>query len=93
MRATKWQKVGSKKIKYQFFIPNTPMFFAGCWHQEKDSPLHTFVILTRPAVEIFEKIHDRMPVIIPQSHIRTWLYDSPGALAEAVTELSFEKVL
>jgi putative SOS response-associated peptidase YedK len=87
-----WKKAGSKKIKYQFFIPKTPMFLAGCWRQEKDSPFHTFVILTRPAVKTFEEIHDRMPVIIPQSQMRTWLYDSSDAMAVALTELSFEKV-
>ena len=87
-----WEKVGSKKVKYQFFIPQMPIYLAGCWHQEKDTPYPTFVILTRPAVERFEKIHDRMPVIIPQSSIQTWLYDSPNAIDEAVTELSFEKV-
>lgn len=86
-----WQKDGSKKIKYQFFIPNMPIYLAGCWRQEKDSPFQTFVILTRPAVKVFEEIHDRMPVIIPQSHIRTWLYDSPAAMAEAVTEFTFAK--
>lgn len=87
-----WQREGSKKIKYQFFVPNVPIYFAGCWRQEKGNPFRTFVILTRPAVGALEVIHDRMPVIIPQRHMRTWLHDSIDAMAEAVTELSFEKI-
>lgn len=87
-----WQKIGSKKIKYQFYDPNSPLYLAGCWHQEEGNPFHTFVILTRPAIKTFEEIHDRMPVIIPQNHMRAWLYDSPEAIADAVMELSFAKV-
>jgi len=68
------------------------MYLAGCWRQEKESPFHNFVILTRQAVGNLEAIHDRMPVIIPQSQIRAWLHDSPDAMVGAVTELSFEKV-
>ena len=85
-----WKKDGSKKVKYQFFIPNMPIYLAGCWRQEKGNPFHTFVILTRPAVKVFEEIHDQMPIIIPQSHMRRWLYDSPDAMDDAVMELAFE---
>lgn len=87
-----WQKVGSRKVKYQFFVPNEPIFLAGCWRQEKDNPLRSFVILTRQATERFEAIHDRMPVIIPKRLVRAWLSESPDAVTDAVTELSFEKV-
>lgn len=88
-----WQKDGNKRTKYQLYIPNKPMYFAGCWRQEKGSPFRTFVILTRPAAAGgIEAIHDRMPVIIPQHNMRTWLYDSADVMAEAVTELSFEEV-
>jgi len=88
-----WQKNGAKKIKYRFFIPGSPMYFAGCWRAEKDSPLDTFVILTRPAEGGAEAIHDRMPVIIPRSCTDAWMNDSPDAIREAITELSFMLVL
>ena len=87
-----WKKDGDKKIKHQLFIPGRPMFFAGCWRQERDNPLHTFVILTRPAASGIEGIHDRMPVIIPQNSLGAWLDDGPDAMGAVVTELSYMRV-
>lgn len=87
-----WQRNGSRKIKYQFYIPGSSMYFAGCYRQEKNSPLLNFVILTKDAVSGLAAIHDRMPVIIPQSHIGTWLHDGHVALEHAVRELRFEAV-
>ena len=87
-----WQREGKLKTKYQFFVPDQTLFLAGCYRQEKNSPIPKFVILTRDAVNGLEVIHNRMPVIIPQSHIETWLNDNPDAIAEAITKLSFDKV-
>lgn len=87
-----WRKDGSKKTKFQFFIPSSAMYFAGCWRHEKSSPLYTFVILTRAAAGGVEDIHDRMPVIIPEKRIDAWLYDRPEVMDEAVTQITFAQV-
>ena len=85
-----WKKDGSIKTKYQFYLPNGPMYFAGCWRQEKSSGLLTFVILTRQAVNGAVEIHDRMPVIIPKDHAEAWLHDGPDAMSAAVTMLQIQ---
>jgi len=87
-----WQKSGSKKTKYQLYLPDNPIYFAGCYRQERNSPLHHFVILTRQAVDSIGFIHDRMPVIIPPNGVDAWLNGSLGAMEDATTELSYEQV-
>ena len=86
-----WRKDGAGKVRHRLFSPDGMMYFAGCWRQEKDSGLYTFVILTQPATESVALIHDRMPVIIPRSRIDAWLNESPDAMRDAVKELSFEQ--
>ena len=88
-----WQRNGARKTKYQCFVPNRFMYFAGCWRQEKNSPLNTFVILTRPAAASVEAIHDRMPVIIPQERSGDWLNHNLDVIQEAVTKLMYKQVL
>ena len=87
-----WKRGEDKKIKYKIYKPGGPIYFAGCYRLEKGSPLRTFVILTRPAVNGLEDIHDRMPVIIPRVYMESWLSESPDALESAVVDLSFEPV-
>jgi putative SOS response-associated peptidase YedK len=87
-----WRKDGAGKIKHQFYLPGSPMFFAGCWRKEKEGMPHTFVILTRPASGGAEAIHDRMPVIIPQNRAAAWLSESPDAMKEAITDLWYKRV-
>ena len=73
-----------KKVKYQIYVPGEPLYFAGCYRQEKGSPLRTFVILTREAVNGLEEIHNRMPVIIPRANAEAWLYESSDAIEAAI---------
>ena len=87
-----WQKSGAKRIKYRFHIPGSPLYFAGCYRQEKNSPGCNFVILTRQAPSGIDAIHDRMPVIIPHDRINAWLYHGPDAMKDSITELSFSRV-
>ena len=64
-----WQKSGSSKKKYIFTSPENPtLYMAGCFRAEHDSPLPTFVILTRDATELIQTIHYRMPVIAPEQY-------------------------
>jgi len=87
-----WKKTGSQKIKHRIYIPGQPIYFAGCYRQEKDERLPRFVILTRAASHCLEEIHDRMPVILPKGYAREWLYDDPSAMDKALTELSVSVV-
>ena len=56
-----------------------PFFFAGLWASWRDKatpdadPLETFTILTREASPALTEVHDRMPVILPQSAYGAWL--------------------
>ena len=77
-----WRRDGNKKIKHQIYIPGRPIYLAGCFRQEKDSTHKRFVILTREAAGGLEKIHDRMPVIIPRCHIKNWLNGNPDVISE-----------
>ncbi|MCL2060976.1 MAG: SOS response-associated peptidase [Oscillospiraceae bacterium] len=85
-----WKRDGDKKIRYQIYKPGEAIFFAGCYRQEKGSPLRSFVILTRAADNGLEEIHDRMPVIIPRALIMDWLDGGPGAIESAVVDLAFK---
>ena len=87
-----WKKSGSRKIKHRIYLPGEPIYFAGCYRQEKDSPISNFVILTRQAAGGLETIHSRMPVIIPKMHADAWFGGEPGAMKYAVRELVYEAV-
>jgi len=88
-----WQKHSGKKTKYILYLPDGPMYLAGCYRQEKNSPFYSFVILTKPAAEGINDIHERMPVIIPKKHIKTWLYEGSEAIDYAEQELRYEAVM
>ena len=87
-----WRKDGKNKIKYQFYLPGSLMFFAGCFRQEPGSHINRFVILTRQASKNIEWVHDRMPVIIPKSHIQTWLHETPTEIEYALQEFMCKAV-
>lgn len=82
------------KQKYAFFCKDRPVIYmAGCFRREANTPLPAFVILTRPATPALAKIHDRMPVILPE-HLRdAWLAESPAAMREAILELQTMEVI
>ena len=87
-----WKSEGNKKVKHKFYIPGEPIYFAGCYKQEKNSGPLNFVILTRPAAGKMKDIHDRMPVIIPERHVKDWLQSGADAMEQAIAELDFEAV-
>ena len=84
-----WQDVGKKKKdKYEFALPEQGLFYmAGIF-----APNNDFAILTRQATIEFMPIHDRMPVIIPRSHAREWLVDSPLIPAQTATNFTMRRV-
>ena len=78
----------SKKVKYGLRLPDGAMYFAGCFRQEKGSPVPHFVILTRQASEGIAAIHDRMPVILPAAQAQAWFHGEPD-ISAAVTGLIY----
>ncbi|MFB0919839.1 MAG: SOS response-associated peptidase, partial [Oscillospiraceae bacterium] len=67
-----WKKDGAKKEKYAIRAKE-PIFMAGLYQTEEGSEIPRFIILTRPAAPELAIIHDRMPVILPQSMQGDWL--------------------
>ena len=78
-----WQKLPAKRKQPMFIHLRTgePMAFAGLWEIWKDPEaegedegwLRTCAIVTTDANELLAPIHDRMPVILPESVWDTWL--------------------
>jgi putative SOS response-associated peptidase YedK len=63
-----WQKTPSKKIPFYFSLKDVPLFaFAGLFDNS------TFTIITTAPNDLVAPIHDRMPVILPQSQESLWL--------------------
>jgi putative SOS response-associated peptidase YedK len=76
-----WQKVPGQKTKVPHHITRAdgdPLAFAGLWEvwrgPEKDQePLRSVTIVTTAANETMAPIHDRMPVILPETAWDSWL--------------------
>ena len=77
-----WQKIEGSKTKQPYYIhrrDEEPLAFAGLWEvwrgpdRDWDEPVTSCTILTTSANETMEKIHDRMPVILPPSAYDQWL--------------------
>lgn len=92
-----WQRTesGAKtRSKYAFFRPGQPLYMAGLWREEKGEPLPLFVILTRAAAPELAGIHDRMPVILPDTQIAAWLMspDPEAVMGQALLSLEHQPV-
>lgn len=75
-----WQRMGKERIRYACRLEGgRPMYLAGLYRFEPTLSLPVFVILTRQAEGAMADIHDRMPVIVPQEGLRTWLHDDEAA--------------
>lgn len=62
------------------------MALAGLWDHwlgADGSEIETMAILTVPASASVSRVHDRMPVILPQSRFEAWLDTSSGRSGEA----------
>jgi putative SOS response-associated peptidase YedK len=78
-----WQKIEGRRTKQPWFIrrrDGEPLAFAGLWESWHDPnadddapPLRTCVIITTDPNELLAPIHDRMPVVLPESAWDTWL--------------------
>jgi putative SOS response-associated peptidase YedK len=75
-----WKKDGKEKQPYAIGMKDESLFaFAGVWTYWrgtwKEEPFegYTFTILTTSPNPLMEKIHSRMPVIVPRESYMTWL--------------------
>ncbi len=72
-----WMREGEVKKKFRFTLERQPMAFAGIyqWTAKKLSneirPFYS--IITSQATGEAATIHDRMPVILPPGHEKSWL--------------------
>lgn len=73
-----WQKDGPHKQKYAIGT-GAMMTLAGLFRQEAGAAPPVFTILTRPAAPQLTFIHERMPVIIPESLRHRWLAEPIGS--------------
>lgn len=85
-----WKKSGKERQPFHFSMKDGALFaFAGLWDRWKSSTgemLESCSILTTAANDLLEGIHDRMPVILPPRHYRTWL-TAPSVEAERLADL------
>ena len=83
-----WKTEGKTKQPYYFSLKSgKPMAMAGLWESWKapdGSILRTVCIVTTAANEVMAPIHDRMPVIIRQENLQTWLQDSVEEIQELI---------
>jgi len=72
---------GARKQRYAFRLPDgSPFFFAGvaapAYHAAADL---SYALVTRPPTDRAAQIHNRMPMLLPESFLATWLDpDRPG---------------
>ena len=77
-----WQKLPDSKTKIPTYIQlkdGKPFAFAGLWedwHSPDGSQILSTTIITTQPNELVKPIHNRMPVILPESAYEAWL--TPG---------------
>ena len=87
-----WQPQPGSKSKLPYFIrlkSEKPFAFAGLWeHWESPdgSEVKSATIITTTPNELLDKIHNRMPVILPEEAFAQWLNPEPQK-AEALQNL------
>ena len=72
-----WEKVGKSKVPHHIRLREGELFaFAGLWEEWQapdGKPLRSCTIITTTPNELTEKIHNRMPVILPPDLEEAWL--------------------
>lgn len=84
-----WMGEKSPKQRYCFrTADHEPFAFGGVWDlwgtPGSEDSIPSFAIVTRPAQAGIEHIHDRMPLIVPQSLWMDWMSptaDAPGLIS------------
>nr|WP_299423128.1 SOS response-associated peptidase [uncultured Emticicia sp.] len=88
-----WRQLNNKKYPYYIKIEGQEIFSLACvydsWVDKSTGEVkNTFSIITTPANELMEKIHNvkkRMPLILSQSDEKTWL--APQLSQQSISDL------
>lgn len=76
-----WGPPGRGKRKYFFSLPGANLILmAGLWGEFEDGWPRRFSILTTAANDSMADIHDRMPVIVREPEIGSWLFGDYAAI-------------
>ncbi len=73
-----WKRYGRSKTPY-FIRPSSRrlLFMAGLWDlwdgPDQERPVQSFTIITRPPLDEFAAIHDRMPAVLSPERAARWL--------------------
>lgn len=71
-----WQRRGRVKVPYRILLKGgKPFAFAGIWRRGTDGT-PGFAIITTEANGLVARIHDRMPVILPEGQEKFWIGES-----------------
>lgn len=71
-----WRATGKEKQPvYVHLKDHRPFFFAGLWerYSEADKTIESCTIITTDANDYLSPIHHRMPVIMDEENLETWL--------------------
>lgn len=92
MHYYEWEKQGSSKIKHAIRPVGTKMMYmAGIYRIDNGVP--EFSILTREIAPDIAFIHDRMPVILPESVHKDWLnidYNANDVIKAALLDMEYK---
>ena len=84
-----WRRTDGHKVPHYFQLKGgEPFAFAGLWENWQDPHsgewLRSCTILTTDANAVVKKVHDRLPVILPEAHHATWLSETPDGDLKAM---------
>ncbi|MGA8943941.1 MAG: SOS response-associated peptidase [Thermoactinomyces sp.] len=77
-----WKKLGEKKQPYRYQLKNgEPFAFAGLWDRWKqgNKTLYSCTIITVDPNPLVNKVHNRMPLILPEDAYDLWLSPNAGS--------------
>lgn len=90
-----WKR-NSKTDKQAFAIhrkDKVPLLMAGLWTTNKQLGISTYVVITRPANDYIDQIHNRMPVMMNEDQVLDWLEkDWPSASSLLSDEVAYEQL-
>jgi len=89
-----WQAIAGKKMPWRFTLKGEePFCFAGLWDRWSDpsQEIETFTIITTTPNKLVERVHNRMPVILHDSDLETWLKEPREDLLKPFPESEMEE--
>ncbi len=83
-----WKNKGNTKVPYYLKDPNDKLLpMAGLydvWQNPNGLFVPSYTIITKDAQNNLSNIHNRMPVILPQEHLNTWLKNEKHSVSNAL---------